>query len=235
MKGDASRRHEKPAMVIAVIALVIALSGTAFAAVATSSKGHKLPPNSVGSRQIKANAVTTAKIGDEQIEGAKVADNSLSGDDFDLAQFGRVPKATESVSTAAANTLSADGVETHPAACPAATRLIHGICFDQTSSGPVTGVTTAADACAEKGGYLPTTEELAGTRGTLNLGDGTGSHNMFTDSYIAEPLNKEVYGTMVVSQANTKVVIAKEYFNKNTSKTEPPATEEYICTYPLIR
>lgn len=224
-------------MIIAVIALVIALSGTAFAAVATSSKKHKLPSHSVGSRQIKANAVTNAKIANEAkgVTAQKVANRSLSGVDVNLSQLGRVPKATESQSTAAASTLGASDSDTHPAACPANTRLIHGICFDQTSSGPVTGVTTAADACAAKGGYLPTTEELAGTRGTLNLGDGTGSHNMFTDSYIAEPLNKEVYGTMVVSQANTKVVIAKEYFNKNTSTTEPPATEEYICTYPLIR
>lgn len=210
-------------MVIAVIALVIALAGTAYAA-------HKLGKNTVGSRQIKAQAVTTAKFHNDAVNGEKVGDHSLTGDDINLAQLGRVPKATESQSTAAAGTL-----ESHPAACPPATRLIHGICFDTSSSGPVTGVTTAADACAAKGGYLPTTEELAGTRGTLNLGDGNGSHNMFTDSYIAEPLNKEVYGTMVVSQANTTVVIAKEYFNKAESKFEPPATEEYICSYPLIR
>ena len=63
MKGDSrNRRHEKPAMVIAVIALVIALTGTAYAALA-----H----NSVGSRQLKAKSVTTAKIAPNAVDGTK--------------------------------------------------------------------------------------------------------------------------------------------------------------------
>ena len=229
MKGDVRRRQEKPAMIIAVIALVIALSGTAYAAL-----GH----NSVGSRQIKAKALTSAKFAPNSVDGTKVADHSLSGEDIDLAQLGKVPKATESQSTAGSGTLESTNTapeSTVPAACPSGTRLIHGVCFDQNSSGPVALVTDAADACAAKGGYLPSTEELSGTRGTLNLGDGTGSKNMFTDSYIAEPLNKEVYGTMVVSQADVKVVVAKEYFDKVKKEQVIPPAEEYICSYPLIR
>jgi len=44
-----------PAMVVAVIALFVALGGTGYAA-------FKLPPHSVGKRELKRNAVTTAKI-----------------------------------------------------------------------------------------------------------------------------------------------------------------------------
>jgi hypothetical protein len=44
-----------PAMVVAMLALFIALAGTGYAAV-------KLPANSVGTKQIKANAVVSSKI-----------------------------------------------------------------------------------------------------------------------------------------------------------------------------
>ncbi len=44
-----------PAMVVAVIALFVALGGTGYAAL-------KLPPHSVGKKELKRNAVTTAKV-----------------------------------------------------------------------------------------------------------------------------------------------------------------------------
>jgi hypothetical protein len=44
-----------PAMVVAMLALFVALAGTSYAAV-------KLPANSVGTKQIKANAVVSSKI-----------------------------------------------------------------------------------------------------------------------------------------------------------------------------
>jgi hypothetical protein len=44
-----------PAIVIAVVALVVAMGGTGYAAL-------KLPKNSVGAKQIKANAVTSSKV-----------------------------------------------------------------------------------------------------------------------------------------------------------------------------
>jgi hypothetical protein len=58
-------RRPTPATVIALIALFVALGGTGYAAL-------KLPRNSVGTKQLKANAVT----------GAKVKNGTLSSDDF---------------------------------------------------------------------------------------------------------------------------------------------------------
>ena len=49
------RRRPSPALVVASIALVVALGGTSYAAVV-------LPANSVGTKQLKANAVTSAKV-----------------------------------------------------------------------------------------------------------------------------------------------------------------------------
>jgi hypothetical protein len=64
-----------PSMVVALAALTVALGGTSYAAV-------KLPKNSVGSKQIKKNAVT----------GAKVKDHSLFANDFAAGQLPRGPK-----------------------------------------------------------------------------------------------------------------------------------------------
>jgi hypothetical protein len=52
------KRHRSwpsPALVVASVALIVALGGTSYAAL-------KLPKNSVGAKQIKSNAVTSAKI-----------------------------------------------------------------------------------------------------------------------------------------------------------------------------
>ena len=50
-------RRPSPALVVSVIALSLALGGTSYAAIV-------LPANSVGTKQIKKNAVTTAKVKD---------------------------------------------------------------------------------------------------------------------------------------------------------------------------
>jgi len=63
-------RRPSPALVVSVIALVVALGGTSYAAI-------KLPANSVGTKQIKKDAVTTAKV----------KDGSLQKADFDAGQL----------------------------------------------------------------------------------------------------------------------------------------------------
>jgi hypothetical protein len=53
-------RRPSPAMVVALVALVLSMAGTGYAAVS-------LAPNSVGARQLKRNAVTSTKIKDRSI------------------------------------------------------------------------------------------------------------------------------------------------------------------------
>jgi len=60
-------------MVVACLALGIALTGTSVAAVTA------LAPNSVGTPQIKANAVTAAKLRNANVTGAKIARNAVTG------------------------------------------------------------------------------------------------------------------------------------------------------------
>ncbi|HET7444734.1 MAG TPA: hypothetical protein VFJ57_08760 [Solirubrobacterales bacterium] len=83
------RRHLTYANVAATLALFLALSGgIAFAAT-------KLARNSVGANQLKAGAVSTAKIRDGAVTGDKVA----------LSTLGKVPSATSADSAANAAAL----------------------------------------------------------------------------------------------------------------------------------
>jgi hypothetical protein len=197
-----------PAMVVAIVALICALTGTAYAA---------LGKNSVGSRQLKAKSVTTGKIANNAVNGAKVAKSSLTGEDINLNALGTVPNATSAGTAGNANTVGG-----HSAACPSGTTLIRGICFD-TSVGPeVVGVKAAADACGSKGGYLPTVMELYSIRGIVNLGTGIGNDRMFTDTYYANTAGTN-YRTVVVDGTG--------------AITEQPVESpgRYICAYALIR
>jgi hypothetical protein len=81
-----------PALIVSTVALVVAMGGTGYAAL-------KLPRNSVGTKQIKKNAVT----------GLKVKNHSLTSDDINVARLGTVPAATQAVNASnAAHATSAD-------------------------------------------------------------------------------------------------------------------------------
>jgi hypothetical protein len=104
-------RRPSPALIVAVVALVVATAGTGYAAI-------KLPNNSVGTKQLKKDAVT----------GVKVKRGSLDGSDIKLSTLGTVPlatKATSAENAAHANTaanadhaLSADSASSIPPAGP---------------------------------------------------------------------------------------------------------------------
>ena len=97
MQQDVSRKRAKmpsPAMVVGVIALIVALTGTAFAG------GFKLGKNSVGTSQLKAKAVTGPKIANNAVNGTKVANGSVTGADINLSKLGTVPNASTSATPA---------------------------------------------------------------------------------------------------------------------------------------
>ena len=230
-------KRPRPAMVIAVIALIIALTGTAIAA---------LGKNTVGSRQLKSKSVTTAKFADGAVTGDKVAKNTITGQNIDVNKLGTVPKA---VSAKQAN--DANAVNSHPASCPAGTTLVRGLCFDSVSNPPILGVKAAADTCAARGGRLPTPSELYSVRSVIDLGTGadiykgapdgppnnylpgTGTDAQFTDSYFYDqfkPLTTVVYSTDAKSLQNEEVEkIGEEEI------VDVLAEFEYICAFKLIR
>jgi hypothetical protein len=198
-----------PAMVVAVVALVCALTGSAWAA---------LGKNSVGSRQLKAKAVTTGKIANGAVNGAKVADGSLSGSDINVGALGVVPKADSAASAGNAATVGG-----HSASCPGGTILIRGVCFDSSSNPPVNTQVEAADACAAKGGWLPSPMDLYSVRNVLNLGTGIGSDEQFTNGVYANTSGIN-YRTVTVDGVGRIV--------EHQTENEPA---RYICVYALVR
>jgi hypothetical protein len=200
------------ANVMSTIAVFLVLAGGS--ALAAGALGK----NTVGSRQLKAQSVTTGKIANNAINGAKVANGSLTGEDINLSALGTVPSATNAASAANANTLGG-----HAAACPAGTTLIRGLCFDSQANPPVNSLKEAADACAAKGGYLPTPMELFSARGVLNLGTGIGSEHQFTDEVYANTAGVN-YSTVTIDGTGA---IAEQAVEGVASR--------YTCVYPLVR
>ncbi len=77
-------RRPSASLVISMLALMVALGGTSYAA-------FGVPKNSVGTKQLKSNAVTTSKIANGAVTGAKV----------NLSTLGTVPSATTAVNALA--------------------------------------------------------------------------------------------------------------------------------------
>jgi hypothetical protein len=65
------RRLPSPAMVVACLALTVALGGTSYAAI-------KLPRNSVGSQQLRKNAVVATKLSARSVGPQKLQNNAVS-------------------------------------------------------------------------------------------------------------------------------------------------------------
>lgn len=96
-----------PAMVVAIAALVLAMVGTGYAA-------FKLPKKSVGTAQLKASAVTNAKIKNKTITGKKL----------NLKKLGVVPNATHASSADIAGTVPPNAV--HVVGAPGEVPFLNG-------------------------------------------------------------------------------------------------------------
>lgn len=129
------------ANVTATLALFIALSGGAYAAVV-------LPANSVGPRQIKRDAVERGKIKNKAVNGAKVLDGSLTGADISEGTLGKVPLAAAAdAATNAANATNATNA-THAAAAAAVDKVTYK---SVSASAPADSASTAATATCDAG------------------------------------------------------------------------------------
>jgi hypothetical protein len=204
--------HLSYANVVATLALFLVLGGGSALAAATLGK------NSVGSRQLKSKAVTTGKIAPNAVNGSKVANGSLTGADINLSLLGTVPTAVSA--TNAGNSNSVGG---HSASCPPGATLIRGFCFDSHSNPVAANLEEASEACAEKGGYLPSPMQLYSVKDVLNLGTGVNpEQHQYTDVLYSNTSGQN-YRTIVVNG------------NTNPEEYDPSQPSAYFCVYPLVR
>src|SRR5215217_1407715 len=144
------------ANVMSAIAVFIALGGTSYAI-------SKLPKNSVGTIQIKKNAV----------KGSKVAQDSLTGADIKESTLNTVPKAVDAQNAVnaqtAANALTLGGLsptqiaEASKVGCPGGMQLEVGICFETTTR-EAKALFVAMNECGAIGRRLPSQGELIAFR-----------------------------------------------------------------------
>lgn len=78
-------KRPSPALVISLVALFVALGGSAYAA------------KKIGTKEIKANAITTGKIKKNAITTAKIKKEAVTGAKINEVSLGAVPNATNAV------------------------------------------------------------------------------------------------------------------------------------------
>jgi len=83
-------------MVVAFAALFIAIGGSSYAVT-------RLPARSVGSKQLKRNAVRTANLAKNAVTGAKVRNGSLTGADIKVGSLAGVASAATATNATHAN------------------------------------------------------------------------------------------------------------------------------------
>ena len=103
------RKHLTYANVVSTLCLFLAFGGVAYA-------GAKLAKSSVGTEQLKGEAVTKGKLGPNSVNSKKVVDGSLTGSDINAATLGKVPNATN-----AEHATSASSADTAKSATSAGT------------------------------------------------------------------------------------------------------------------
>src|SRR5918994_7145273 len=79
-------RRPSSALVVACLALLVALGGTSYATVLN------VPKNSVGTPQLKRNAVKSAKLAPNAVRTGHVLNGSLLSEDFKAGQIPQGPK-----------------------------------------------------------------------------------------------------------------------------------------------
>jgi hypothetical protein len=115
------RRRPSPAMVIALIALFVSLSGVSYGVATGYIDSREIKNNEVRSLDIRNNQVRSVDLRNNQVrgidirnssvQGRDIALNTVTGTDVNEATLGKVPSATSADSAGSASTAgSVDGV-----------------------------------------------------------------------------------------------------------------------------
>ncbi|HEX3242731.1 MAG TPA: hypothetical protein VHQ97_06600 [Solirubrobacterales bacterium] len=216
-----------PAMLISLLALLLALGGTVYAANRINGRtirARSIPGNRLRLRSVPANRLRPGVLG-RQITGP------LTGADIDEGSLGTVPSAVhaQSADTArsaidaetalnAVNAVNAQTVNGFGAGCASGSRLFAGACWDASPSTAATAPAAAID-CAARGGALPEALQLAAFAGQEGVSLDEGGE---WSSDIAIFSGPDTYGVATVS-TDGKV---DSVLSTNTRK--------YRCVIPLV-
>lgn len=155
MKDLIKRHRPAPGTVLGLLALIVALGGTALAGpLATTSVLNKK----------------------EKKQTRNIARNEINAAAPNLSVRSATNAANATNATNAQNATNAGQVDGHDAVCPAGTFLQNGVCFDSAVRFSMVGYISATQLCADAGGRLPSISELESIRAIVNLGAAGNGH-----------------------------------------------------------
>ncbi|HEY7257195.1 MAG TPA: hypothetical protein VH476_10995 [Solirubrobacterales bacterium] len=220
-------RLPSPAFLVSVLALLLALGGTVYAAKKINGRTiavKSIPGNRLKPKSVAANRLKPGVLG-KQITGP------LTGADIDESSLGTVPSAVhaQSADTAqsatdsetavnAVNAVDAQTVNGFGAGCGSGTRPFAGACWEASPSGPATAPAAAVD-CAARGGTLPEALQLAAFAGQEGVSLDEGDE---WSGDISTVSGKNVYSVVTIS--------AEGEINVTVSSN----TRKYRCVIPLV-
>jgi hypothetical protein len=156
-------RRQVPALIVAGLALVAALSGTVYAAAKINGKTIKV--KSLPGNRLAMGSVPGNRLKPGAIQGNQLAPGSITGIQIDTSTLGQVPSAihadraqsAQDAETAlnSANAQNAKTVNGYGAGCKSGTQPFAGACWQSDASGSALTAPAAAAACASQGGELP--------------------------------------------------------------------------------
>ena len=98
------RLRPSPAMVIALIALVLAMGGVSYGLATGSVDSREIKNNTIRSKDIRKGQVRTSDVRNNNLSGADILDGSLTGADINEGALGTVPNAGHATNANSAST-----------------------------------------------------------------------------------------------------------------------------------
>jgi hypothetical protein len=216
-----------PATIVALLALVAALGGSAYAAgridgrtvKVKSLPGNRLKLGSVPANRLKRGAIQATVSG--PITGSQIDERSLgqvpSAGYADVAGFAQSAVDAETAINAV-NAVDAQTVNGHGAGCQPGTTPFAGACWQTSANATPVTAPVAAAACAAQGGTLPEALQLAAFAQQPDIK--VESEEWSSDVTNVSGLN--VYGVVTVS------TVGALNFSLGTN------TRPYRCVIPLV-
>lgn len=224
--GRAGIRRPTPSLVISLLALMVALSGTVYAAGKINGKMVKvksLPGNRISLRSVTADRLKPGILPSpgNPITGAQI--NELSLGAVPTAIFAETADRAQSALDAqtalnAVNAINATKINGFSAGCLPGTQLFAGDCWQTSPSGASMSAPNAAIDCAQKGGTLPGALELAAFSKQFILDSGTEWSSDITN--VSGP---DLYAVVTVSPA------------AQISTALSSSEKRFRCVIPLIK
>lgn len=187
------RRHFSYANVMASIAVFVALGGVSYAA--ATINGGKIISGTVGAGKLKNGTLTSAQVKQNALTGSVINESSLgtvpaaqtattatsaktAGSASTASHATSADTATNATTAGNASTLDGLTAQQLQVACPAATELFGGMCWDEDVR-PAEDWIDASEECGNAGGRLPSLSELIAY--VLQPGEQVVGHNWTGD------------------------------------------------------